>query len=107
MTQAVLFGVLPCLLLIGLAALYLLMRREIRTFYAWSVGALVAGALSNTIDRMVHGGAVTDYVLPNVLHRLGVPRVPIFNLGDLYVVVAVFMILVGAAGSVFRPAPPK
>ena len=87
--QAILFGVVPCLVFLGLVAVYPILRREVGGSHKWSLAILVAGVLSNTLDRALHQGRVTDYILPVFLHAVGINPAPIFNLGDLYVAVAV------------------
>jgi signal peptidase II len=62
---------------------------------------IVGGGLGNLIDRLLQGGAVTDYVSVGV----GPLRTGIFNLADVAILTGTFLILV-YRDQRMEPAPP-
>jgi signal peptidase II len=58
------------------------------------VGMIAGGGLANWIDRMLNGGAVTDFVSVG----LGPLRTGIFNLADLCVLAGVALLALGRSG---------
>jgi signal peptidase II len=66
-----------------------------------ALGLLAGGGLGNWLDRVLNGGAVTDFVSLGV----GPLRTGIFNVADLAVVAGVLLLVLAARG---RPesAPP-
>jgi signal peptidase II len=85
--RILLFAVLVPLSVIGVTALAL---RSASSGLALLAGALIAGGgLANWLDRMVHDGAVIDFVSLGI----GPVRTGIFNVADL-AVVAGFLLLV-------------
>lgn len=97
--DALFVGLVPLLLaaLCGLAV-----RAGLPSWLSLIGLALVAGGgLANWLDRMLHGGTVTDYVSLGV----GGMRTGIFNLADLAIMAGVALFLF--AGNRSEPAAPE
>jgi signal peptidase II len=60
------------------------------------LGLVAGGGLANWIDRLVHGGAVTDFVSLG----LGVLRTGIFNVADVSVMVGAIVLLLASRANV-------
>ena len=77
---------------LGLAVLCAVLLRRGLDFKHQLVGlALVAGGgLGNWLDRMLHGGAVTDFVSVG----LGPVRIGVFNLADLAVILGAILVAI-------------
>ena len=93
---------------LALAALFVLALRS-RAASGRSVlglGLIAGGGLGNWLDRLMHGGAVTDFVSLG----LGPLRTGIFNLADVCIVAgALLLLLLSAEGGKYegrtRPIP--
>ena len=88
---------------LGAAVLFVfwLMRAESRVVAA-SLGLLIAGAVGNAIDRILHG-AVIDFVS---LHALGFYWY-VFNLADIAIVAGVLGLLYDAVKGSVTKSPPS
>ena len=89
-TQFWLFTVGVGVITLGIL-LWLLCRRStsVQVLIAWSL--IVAGSISNLIDRLQRGGRVLDYLLIDLAGR----RTDIFNLADAAIMVGVVLLLSG------------
>jgi signal peptidase II len=97
--KALFVGLVPVLLALVCS---LAVRAGLPSWLALVGLALVAGGgLANWLDRMLHDGAVTDYVSLGV----GGLRTGIFNLADLAIVAGVAAFLL--AGGAQEPAEPE
>jgi signal peptidase II len=67
-----------------------------------ALGVLAGGGLGNWLDRLLHGGAVTDFVSLGI----GPLRTGIFNLADLAVVAGVCWLLGSARRTETLPREP-
>ena len=96
-------GLREALLLVGVPVLLaifcmlLLRGPTVRSREILALGLIVGGGLANWLDRLLHDGAVTDFVSLG----LGPLRTGIFNLADV-AIVAGLLILVLPGGSVTR-----
>lgn len=63
--------------------LYYLLWRRPSFRYSLPVSLIAGGGLSNLLDRFLHGGGVTDFVILSV----GNLRTGIFNLADVYILI--------------------
>jgi len=95
--QVLLLGLVP--LLIGLVCLtFATSVRASRS--QWFALALVSGGgIGNWLDRVLHGGAVTDFVSIG----LGSLRTGVFNLADLAVVAGACLLLVSTRHAADEP----
>ncbi len=82
-------------LLLTLLCVLLLREPAVRSREIAALGLIVGGGLANWLDRLLHDGAVTDYVSLG----FGQLRTGIFNLADV-VIVAGLLILVLSGGQV-------
>lgn len=73
-----------CLLLICLIYLYLNKNRCVR--HTLPLVFVTGGGISNLLDRLFHGGGVTDFVSLGI----GSLRTGIFNLADVYILTGSF-----------------
>ncbi len=73
--------------LIGGVFVYLLYRRDLFQRYAFEIGLILAGGVSNLLDRFVHGGVV-DYVYWHCGFDFA-----IFNFADVMIDLGVGLIL--------------
>lgn len=90
-------GILPLLVL--WFCVYLLRAGATSLPFLVGLGLVAGGGLANWLDRLLHGGAVTDFIALSV----GPLRTGIFNLADV-AVVAGMALLVLLAGARPRPA---
>lgn len=90
--RVIFFGILASLLLVGVAA-YVLTSADLSPGGAAAVSLLVGGGLGNLIDRVLHGGRVTDFA--NV--GIGELRTGIFNLADVMIMAGIGWLLVEVA----------
>ncbi|HQU16978.1 MAG: signal peptidase II [Chromatiales bacterium 21-64-14] len=81
---------------LGVIASYLLLSRNLGRSSAFACSLILAGGISNVMDRVLHGGAVVDFL--NV--GIGRLRTGIFNVADVAIVVGALTLLV--AGVVRR-----
>lgn len=80
-------GVVGVIFIIGAVAYH---RREQGPMFLAGITLLMAGGLSNLIDRMLNGGHVIDFMVLNI----GMMRSIVFNLADVLVCVgAVVLVL--------------
>lgn len=82
-------GLVPLLLLVLCAAL--LRRREASLPLVMGLGLFAGGGLANWLDRLLHGGAVTDFVTLG----LGPLRTGVFNVADLAILAGVAALVLG------------
>ena len=85
--QLIFVGLVP-----GLLAVICIVALRSDFFSGWSLVGLAfvaGGGLSNWIDRLLHGGAVTDFIS----FGLGSLRTGVFNLADVSIVAGVALLL--------------
>jgi len=87
-------------LLLGLLSLILLRSGALDRRQVAGIALFTGGGLANWLDRMLHDGAVTDFVSLGV----GSLRTGIFNLADVVIVLGFLMLLISAPRG--QPAPP-
>lgn len=75
------------LLLVGMAV-YVCLSRKVKTLEATGYGLIIAGGLSNMIDR-VFAGAVVDFM--NI--GIGSLRTGIFNVADVAIMAGLFVVI--------------
>lgn len=81
-------------LLVAGFCIQLLRRREPATPLLIGLGLVAGGGLANWLDRLLHGGAVTDFITLGV----GPLRTGVFNLADAAIVVGVLLLLFARGG---------
>jgi signal peptidase II len=98
--HALFLGGIPVLLALVCAQLL----RSGRTSRAQlvGVGLLAGGGLGNWLDRLMNGGAVTDFVSIG----LGGLRTGVFNVADVAVLLGIALVLLARAEPEPAPAPP-
>jgi signal peptidase II len=69
---------------------YLLLIRVARPSFILALTLILAGGVSNLIDRFTHGGYVVDFINLGI----GSLRTGIFNVADIAITLGVFMLLV-------------
>ncbi|MDT8306024.1 MAG: signal peptidase II, partial [Anaerolineae bacterium] len=77
-------------LILGALSLYLLLARGLTAGPAIAMALVVGGGLGNLVDRLLHDGAVVDFL--NV--GLGPLRTGIFNVADVFIVGGVLFLFV-------------
>ena len=76
-------------LLLAVFSLYVLREHSIAGREVWALGLIVGGGLANWLDRLLHDGAVTDFVSLG----LGPLRTGIFNVADVAIVGGLLLLL--------------
>lgn len=89
--------VLSSLLLIGMA-IYVCLSRRIKAMELCGYGLIIAGGLSNMIDRVL-AGVVVDFM--NI--GIGGLRTGIFNVADVAIMAGLFIVILAQARSVKEP----
>ncbi len=77
--------VLTSIVLIGLTAYVLLMRKKISAFEKLSLGLIVGGGVGNLIGR-ISDGFVVDFIDIHII--------PVFNLADIGITVGCFLLVI-------------
>jgi len=90
-------------LLVVMAAIFFLRDRGLGARALPALGLLAGGGLANGIDRVLHGGYVTDFVSLGV----GGLRTGIFNVADVAVIAGLAAMFWVGAGSARDEAPPE
>lgn len=85
---ALFLGLVPVML--GAVLLGFVVRSGATRIELFAVALVIGGGLSNWVDRLAHGGAVTDFVSVGI----GLVRTGIFNVADLAVMAGVALLLV-------------
>ena len=85
---ALFLGLVPVLL--GIVLLAFALRERATHAELLAVALVIGGGVGNWLDRIAHGGAVTDFVSVG----LGSLRTGIFNFADVAVMAGVFLLLV-------------
>lgn len=80
------FIVLVSVFLIGFL-IFVLFSRTLDTISIWSGALIIGGGFGNLIDRMIHHGAVIDFL--NI--GIGSLRTGIFNVADVAIMAGMFM----------------
>ncbi len=102
-------GVRECLLelgglgLIAATAVWALGPRRRTLAQTLGAGLLCGGGISNLIDRLAHGGAVTDFLNLGI----GPLRTGIFNLADSALLVGLALIAAAGIAEARDPPPPR
>jgi len=91
--EVLFLGLVPLLVL--WLCVHLLRTREPSCGVVVGVGLIAGGGLANWLDRLLHGGAVTDFLMV----ALGPLRTGVFNVADVAVVCGVVALLASARGS--------
>ncbi len=87
--------------LVGGAMLWAARARRMNTYQTVGAALICSGGLGNLIDRLTHGGYVTDFL--NV--GIGPLRTGIFNVADFVLLVGLGIIVLSGAGSARTAAP--
>ncbi len=69
---------------------YMLLIRDARPSFILALTLILAGGVSNLIDRFIHGGYVIDFINLGI----GSLRTGIFNVADIAITLGVLMLLV-------------
>ena len=85
--SVLLVGLVP-LIVVGLCA-HFLRSAELPVALAVGLGLVAGGGLSNWLDRLLHDGFVTDFILL----RAGALHTGIFNVADVAVVAGVLLVV--------------
>jgi signal peptidase II len=94
-------GLRDALLLVGVPVLLaifcatLLRGPPLHRRGVWALGLIVGGGLANWLDRLLHDGAVTDFVSLGI----GPVRTGIFNAADVAIVAGVLLLLLPGGDS--------
>ena len=99
--RAVVFGLFSLLIVAGAAA-YLVRNHALGLGRSAALALVVGGGAGNLIDRLMRGGAVTDFL--NV--GLGPVRTGIFTLADVFLLSGVAALLLARDGAARRRSPP-
>jgi signal peptidase II len=91
--RAVLFTVLPLLVLAGLLVYYV-RSNEFTQLQRWALAGIVGGGLGNLIDRVFRPAGVVDFLDVKFYGLFGMERWPTFNVADASVVVSGLLLLV-------------
>jgi signal peptidase II len=81
--------VLPAVATVIVAVLLVWLWRETDRYTAIALGTIIGGALGNMIDRLVHGGAVADFIQVHA----GAYYWPAFNLADSAISIGAVMLV--------------
>ncbi len=97
-----LLGGLNVLLVVGLTA-YLVRSRDLTFWPTFALALLISGGFGNLIDRVLRGGAVTDFMILGI----GPVRTGVFNVADLCLTSgAILFAISGAVGGKAQEAEP-
>ena len=89
--RIVLFQVFPALWLVGLTVfLFIANQTPLSSAIAWSL--VLAGGLSNLLDRIIHDGRVIDFINLGI----GTLRTGIFNVADVCITIGISLLLLYA-----------
>ncbi|MFA6197972.1 MAG: signal peptidase II [Patescibacteria group bacterium] len=86
------------LVVIGLAAWLLRAHHRIAPMVSWGVGLILIGAISNLFDRMMYG---------HVIDVFNFNDWSVFNIADVWIIVGVFVIVVGISSKRNATPSPK
>lgn len=84
--RVALVGLVPLLLLV--VCTVLLRQRGLRTHQLVGAALVAGGGLANWLDRLMHAGAVTDFVSLGI----GPLRTGIFNIADVVIVAGIVLV---------------
>ncbi len=87
--------------LVGGAMLWAARARRMNTYQTVGAALICSGGIGNLIDRLTHGGYVTDFL--NV--GIGPLRTGIFNVADFVLLVGLGIIVLSGASSARTAAP--
>jgi len=93
---------LNILLVVGLT-IYLVRGRDLNRWPTLALALLISGGLGNLIDRVIHGGAVVDFMILGI----GPLRTGVFNIADLCLTTgAILFAFTGATSKRTEEAEP-
>jgi signal peptidase II len=92
--RRLLFILIP-LVVVVVAAVYLVRDHDLTRFQRWVIAGVVGGGLGNLVDRIFRAEGVVDFILVNMYGFLGQSYFPVFNVADSAITVC--GILIGAS----------
>lgn len=71
--------------------IYTILAKNLALFKLIAFTLIIGGGLGNLIDRIIHGGAVIDFIVLQMFDL----STGIFNAADMFVMIGMFIILIG------------
>ena len=99
--RALLFAVLPLLLIIAMFVIYF-RNNEFTPLQRWSLCGILGGGLGNLIDRFFRPDGVVDFVDCYFWGLFGMERWPTFNVADSAVVVCGILLVISFVSQMVR-----